>query len=93
VPSTRRHTDSQSVSVCDVISGDVHVCVQIARALGLEHALLFSTRREPSAHGRHRLSIVCVDHVATVHFSAAPIFRYCSRTQRRSVYPYDNTLV
>jgi len=55
------------------VETDVHVCVKIARALGLEHALLFSTHREPSAHGRHRLSLVCVDHVATVHFSAAPI--------------------
>jgi len=47
------------------------------------HALpLFSARREPSVHGRHRLSLVCVDHrVATMHFLAAVIFRY--RTQRR----------
>jgi len=55
------------------VETDVYVCVKIARALGLEHAFLSSTRREPSAHGRHRLSLVCVDHVATVHFSAAPI--------------------
>jgi len=31
----------------------VHVCVKIARALGLEHDLLLSSsRRKPSAHGR-----------------------------------------
>jgi len=40
------------------VETDVHVCVKIARALGLEHALLFSsTRREPSAHERVTLSV------------------------------------
>jgi len=34
------------------MEADVHVYVKIARALGLENALLLSsTRREPSAHG------------------------------------------
>jgi len=72
---------------------ETDVCVKMARALGLEHALLLSsTRREPSAHGHHRLSLVCVDHrMATVHFLAAPIFCHFLRTQRRSVYPYDDT--
>jgi len=75
------------------VEADVHVCVKIARALGPENALLLSSiRREPSAHGRHGLSLVCVDPcVATLHFLAAAIFCYRSRTQRRSVYQYDDT--
>jgi len=46
------------------------VCVKIARALGLEHALLFSSfRREPSAHGHMTSSaFACVHRVATMHF-------------------------
>jgi len=44
------HTEPERLSVCET---DVHVYVKIARALGLEHALLLSsTRREPSVHGR-----------------------------------------
>jgi len=50
----------------------VHVCVKIARALGLEHDLLLSSsRRKPSAHGpSSAFACVCVDHVATMHFLA-----------------------
>jgi len=71
---------------------DVHVCVKITRALGLEHALLlFSTRREPSAHGRvTSLAFVCV------RWPSCGNDAFFSRsdfppplTQRRSVYPYD----
>jgi len=70
------------------VEADVHVCVKIARVFGLEHALLLSsTRREPSAHGRVMLSLVCVDHrVATMHFLAAAIFCHRSRTRRRSIH-------
>jgi len=77
------------------VEADVTWCVKIARALGLEHALLLSsTHREPNAHRRVTSSAFawCVDHrVTTMHFLAAAIFRHRSRTRRRSVYPYDNT--
>jgi len=59
-----------------------------------EHALLLSSTQEPSAHGRVTSSaFACVRRVATVQFLAAAIFRHRSLTQRRSVYPYDETLV
>jgi len=43
------------------VEADVHVCVKIARALGLEHGLLLSTTRQgPSAHGRVTSAFACV---------------------------------
>jgi len=74
------------------VEKDVHVCVKIACVLGLEHALLLFSTREPSAHVRVTSSaFACVRRVISMHFLAAAIFRHRSRTQRRSVYPYDNT--
>jgi len=69
----RAVTWTERLCVRDSKCPDVHVCVKIARALELEHALLLSSiRREPRPHTdvwRHRLSLVCGDHrVATMHF-------------------------
>jgi len=78
-PSTRRHTDSQSVSVCEVVSGDRCPCVRKNRARAQARtcftALLYSSRTERTRTCDVIGSLVCVDHhVATVHFSAASFF-------------------
>jgi len=71
--------------MCEAISRNRCVRKNRARARARNAALLFSARQEPSAHGRHRLSFVCVEHVATVHFSAAPISATAQHTRVNGV--------
>jgi len=72
------------------------VCVKIARALELEHALLLSsTRREPSAHGRVTSSaFACVCRPSCgndAFFNRSDFPSPLTHTETLSVYPYDNT--
>jgi len=89
-PSMRRHMDSQSVSVCEVVSEGRCSCVRKNRAHAWARTCFSasSARWEPSAHGHvTSLLLVCASIiVATMHFCRSDFPQPLTHTETLCLY-------